>query len=116
MSDKPPAQIIDLSAAFKQRLTGEVAAPELCAKCGGTWEEHSTKRHHSFVFKTSDAEDACPNCGAHWPRVMKDSLVEKLATSVERAAVVKYLRVCGFGSGSIHWRLADDIEKGEHRK
>lgn len=53
----------------------------------------------------------------HLPAPRADAeLVEKLATSSERAAVVRYLRVCGFGSGSVHWRLADDIENGEHIK
>lgn len=41
---------------------------------------------------------------------------EAVGAKHERAAVVKYLRACSFGSGSVPYRLADDIEKGEHLK
>lgn len=34
----------------------------------------------------------------------------------ERAAVVRYLRACGYGSGSKADKYADEIEKGEHLK
>jgi hypothetical protein len=66
---------------FKQRITGEVAAPsvEVCRIEDG-WTDPPT----------DDAEEWCPSCGAHWPD--RSVLVEKQATSVERAAVVRELK------------------------
>ncbi len=40
-------------------------------------------------------------------------LVTKLAMSIERAAVVKFLR-SPYAAGSVDVRLIDAIEKGEH--
>lgn len=90
---------------FKKRSTGEVSAPELCARCGGTEEDHSIRRHHAFLPK----------------RVCADDLVEKLATSVERAAVVKFLRALALRQRDVTREafanhIADDIVRGEHCK
>jgi len=68
------------------------------------------------------SDEECPNCGAHWPHDERSELSVKLATSVERNAVVKYLSEQAL-SGS--WSKAASmvlvtvsarIRAGEHTK
>jgi hypothetical protein len=99
---------------MKQRSTGEVAAPDRRTILGCPHDESpcetwpACKSRQEFNAKLSAGLDA----------------VEQLATSVERAAVVKYLRAAakrrtgtmeGRSQADLYY-TADCIEKGEHVK
>lgn len=95
----------------KQRSTGEVAAPDSrtvldCPCASPCTTSAACKARQEFNATLSGSLD----------------LVEKLATSVERVAVVQYLRRMS-KSEALPWaaecalaRHADAIEKGEHCK
>jgi hypothetical protein len=93
---------------MKQRSTGEVAAPDRRTILGCPHDESpcetwpACKSRQEFNAKLSAGLDA----------------VEQLATSVERAAVVKFLRrirtgYSGFTAEALSMVTAS-IEKGEH--
>lgn len=90
------------SKLFSKTSVGDVPAPveSKCCKCSvvimrsrpsDSWICDSCFEDlDNEGMPTGDAEEWCPNCGAHWPD--RSVLVEEKATSEERAAVVKHLR------------------------
>lgn len=125
------------SKLFSKTSVGDVPAPveSKCCKCSvvimrsrpsDSWICDSCFEDlDNEGMPTGDAEEWCPNCGAHWPD--RSVLVEEKATSEERAAVVKHLRdeadeLSATGSETLDVvaqslrARAGHIEKGEHLK
>ena len=91
---------------FNKRSVGDVPAPkfEMCGSCG--------MNRPSCESIVSSPARCCSNC----THGTEDNLAVKLATSVERNAVVKYLRAQpDFYSRDLD-ELVAAIEKGEHVK